>query len=389
MYLCFALLKSSIDFPHPFRDNRGGNTPFALPKEEPTLHQLRAADYGLCVGSLPKGPHNRITDVPGVTVGHCTVDTPAHKTGVTVLFPCPENPFVHKLPAAAFVLNGFGKSAGLMQIQELGTLESPIALTNTLNVGLVADALVEYTIRQCEKDQVEVTSVSPVVGECNDCRINRIQHRAVSMEDVMEAFSGAGEDFEEGDVGAGTGTVCYGLKGGIGSASRVMRIGGVNYTLGVLVQSNFGATEDLVIDGIRAGQRILEEKERRRKMATAEQDQGSIMTIIATDLPVSDRQLKRIIRRAGVGIARTGAYTGHGSGEVMIGFTTAGRLQGKDSPEIMTSTCIREDLINVAFKAAAEAVNEAILNSMTAAGRTGGLAGEVYYSLSEFPSADS
>ena len=231
---------------------------------------------------------------------------------------------------------------------------------------------------------MEVTSVSPVVGECNDCRINRIQHRAVSMEDVMEAFSGAGEDFEEGDVGAGTGTVCYGLKGGIGSASRVMRIGGVNYTLGVLVQSNFGATEDLVIDGIRAGQRILEEKERRRKMATAEQDQGSIMTIIAPDLPVSDRQLKRIIRRAGVGIARTGAYTGHGSGEVMIGFTTAGRLQGKDSPEIMTSTYIREDLINVAFKAAAEAVHEAILNSMTAAGRTGGLAGEVYYSLSEF-----
>lgn len=344
----------------------------------------RIRDYGIRIGDHPAGALNKLTDVPGVRVGHYTVDTEEHKTGVTVILPCEENIFASRLTAAAFVHNGFGKTAGIPQIEELGTLESPIALTNTLNVGLAADALVEYTIRQCEKDQVEVTSVSPVVGECNDCRINRIQHRAVSMEDVMEAFSGAGEDFEEGDVGAGTGTVCYGLKGGIGSASRVMRIGGVNYTLGVLVQSNFGATEDLVIDGIRAGQRILEEKERRRKMATAEQDQGSIMTIIATDLPVSDRQLKRIIRRAGVGIARTGAYTGHGSGEVMIGFTTAGRLQGKDSPEIMTSTCIREDLINVAFKAAAEAVNEAILNSMTAAGRTGGLAGEVYYSLSEF-----
>ena len=129
------------------------------------MHQLRAADYGLCVGSLPKGPHNRITDVPGVTVGHCTVDTPAHKTGVTVLFPCPENPFAHKLPAAAFVLNGFGKSAGLMQIQELGTLESPIALTNTLNVGLVHDALVEYMVRRCDREGVSMRSLNPVVCE--------------------------------------------------------------------------------------------------------------------------------------------------------------------------------------------------------------------------------
>lgn len=339
------------------------------------MERKRIRDFGIVPGVMKTGPKNKITDVPGVLVGHKTVRNGDNKTGVTVIVPGPGNVFERKFIAAGYVHNGFGKTCGLVQVEELGTLETPIALTNTLNVGLAADALVEYTIRQCEEDQVEVTSVSPVVGECNDCRINRIQHRAVSMEDVMEAFSGAGEDFEEGDVGAGTGTVCYGLKGGIGSASRVMRIGGVNYTLGVLVQSNFGATEDLVIDGIRAGQRILEEKERRRKMAAAEQDQGSIMTIIATDLPVSDRQLKRIIRRAGVGIARTGAYTGHGSGEVMIGFTTAGRLQGKDSPEIMTSTCIREDLINVAFKAAAEAVNEAILNSMTAAGRTGGLAG--------------
>ncbi len=348
------------------------------------MERKRIRDFGIVPGIMKTGPKNKITDVPGVLVGHKTVRNGDNKTGVTVIVPGPGNVFDRKFIAAGYVHNGFGKTCGLVQVEELGTLETPIALTNTLNVGLAADALVEYTIRQCAKDQVEVTSVSPVVGECNDCRINRIQHRAVSMEEVMEAFSRAGEDFEEGDVGAGTGTVCYGLKGGIGSASRVMRIGGVNYTLGVLVQSNFGATEDLVIDGIRAGQRILEEKERRRKMATAEQDQGSIMTVIATDLPVSDRQLKRIIRRAGVGIARTGAYTGHGSGEVMIGFTTAGRLQGKDGPEIMTSTCIREDLINVAFKAAAEAVNEAILNSMTAAGRAEGLAGEVYYSLSEF-----
>ena len=173
-----------------------------------------------------------------------------------MIVPGPGNVFDRKFIAAGYVHNGFGKTCGLVQVEELGTLETPIALTNTLNVGLAADALVEYTIRHFAKEKLELTSVSPVVGECNDCKINRIQHRAVSMEDVMEAFSRADEDFEEGDVGAGTGTVCYGLKGGIGSASRIMRIGGKKYTLGVLVQSNFGATEDLVINGIRAGERL-------------------------------------------------------------------------------------------------------------------------------------
>ena len=348
------------------------------------MERKRIRDFGIIPGVMKTGPLNKITDVPGVMVGHKTIRTEDNKTGVTVILPGPGNVFARKLVAAGYVHNGFGKTCGLLQVEELGTLETPIALTNTLNVGLTADALVEYTIRQCAGDQAEALSVNPVVGECNDSRINRIQRRAVSCQDVMEAFETACRDFEVGDVGAGTGTVCYGLKGGIGSASRVIKIGGIAYTLGALVQSNFGVTEDLVIDGIPAGRRILEEKERRRRMATAEQDQGSIMTVIATDLPLSDRQLRRVIRRAGVGIARTGAYTGHGSGEVMIGFTTAGRQQGQDEPELVTRTCIREDLINPVFKAAAEAVSEAILNSMTAASTTEGLKGEIYYSLSEF-----
>lgn len=348
------------------------------------MERKRIRDYNVDLGTMKTGPLNKISDVPGVLVGHKTIKNEDNRTGVTVILPGPGNIFERKFVAAGYVHNGFGKTCGLVQVEELGTLETPIALTNTMNVGLAADALVEYTVRQCEKDKVECMSVNPVVGECNDSRINRIQHRAVSWKEVEEAFSAVCEDFEEGDVGAGAGTVCYGLKGGIGSSSRVMHIGGKTYTLGALVQSNFGATEDLVIGGIQAGQRILKEKERQRRMASAEQDKGSIMTVIATDLPVSDRQLKRIIRRAGVGIARTGAYTGHGSGEVMIGFTTANRYEGSVTPEFMTRTCIREDLINAAFKAAAEAVCEAILNSMTAAGKTKGLGGEIYYSLSEF-----
>ena len=158
------------------------------------MERKRIRDFGIVPGVMKTGPKNKITDVPGVLVGHKTVRNGDNKTGVTVIVPGPGNVFERKFIAAGYVHNGFGKTCGLVQVEELGTLETPIAL-------------VEYTIRQCEKDQVEVTSVSPVVGECNDCRINRIQHRAVSMEDVMEAFSGAGEDFEEGDVGAGTGTV--------------------------------------------------------------------------------------------------------------------------------------------------------------------------------------
>ena len=193
--------------------------------------QTRASYHGLKVGSLPAGPRNQITDVPGVTVGHCTVDTDTHKTGVTVLFPCAENPFVHKLPAAAFVLNGYGKSAGLVQIQELGTLESPIALTNTLNVGKVHDALVGYLVERCEAEGVELRSVNPVVCECNDSTLNDICHRAVEESHVRAAMEQAGADFDEGDVGAGKGMVCHDLKGGIGSASRLMEVDGKTYTL--------------------------------------------------------------------------------------------------------------------------------------------------------------
>ena len=353
-------------------------------REQTIMEKKRIRDYGIDTGRIKTGKRNKITDVPGVKVGHCTIKDKDSHTGVTVILPGSGNCFLNKYTAAAYVHNGFGKSTGLIQIEELGTLETPVALTNTLNVGIVWDSLAEYVLKECEKDGIPALSINPAVGECNDSRINHIQNRAVKKEHVFVAIESAGEDFDEGDVGAGAGTICYGLKGGIGSASRIITLDGKEYTIGVLVQSNFGATADFVLDGRAAGPRILKMKEGKEKMETAEEDKGSIMTILATDLPVTSRQLKRIIRRTAVGIARTGAYTGHGSGEVMIGFTTANRIPASGHGKLLSFSMIPEDSINAAFQAAAEAAHEAILNSMVCAESTRGIGGEMYYSLSEF-----
>lgn len=305
------------------------------------------------VNRLPKGALNLITDVPGVRVGHCTLAQGECQTGVTVILPCEANPFSHKLTAASFVLNGFGKSQGLIQVDELGTLETPIALTNTLNVGRVHDALVQYMINRCQaEEEGPVYSVNPVVLECNDASLNDIQRRAVGWEQVMAAIASAGENFALGAVGAGRGTVCYGFKGGIGSASRMMEIGGERFTLGVLVQSNYGAREDLRLEG--------------RPVAVdgeaSGEDRGSIVMVVATNLPLSARQLKRVIKRASVGMARLGSYIGHGSGEVMVGFTTADP-HGGGAPFRIQRT-LREDLLNLPFRAVGECCEEAILRSM-------------------------
>ena len=317
---------------------------------------------------MQKGARNKISDVRGVSVGHYTVDTPTHHTGVTVILPCPEESefiFTHKMPAAAVVLNGYGKSQGLVQIQELGTLETPIALTNTLNVGRVHDALVEYMVRQVEKRGVELRSVNPVVGECNDASLNRITERVIGIPEVMSAIESAGADFEEGDVGAGKGTTCFGLKGGIGSASRVFQVGTERYTLGVLVQSNFGSTENLRIDGQPVGRRILQE------ITPSALDKGSIMIVMATDLPASDRQLTRIIKRAGVGLARMGSYWGHGSGDIVIGFSTAQRISTEEQAGTVPFRMLNEEYIDTVFQAMADATEEAVLRSMLQADAVG------------------
>lgn len=366
------------------------------------MNKKRIRDYGITIGSLPTGKYNSIADISGVTVGHSTIDTETHKTGVTVILPRPENIFKEKLIASSYVLNGYGKTTGLVQINELGTLESPIALTNTLNIGLVQNALVSYTIKRCEEDGTPLFSYNPVVGECNDCHLNDIKDRAVKEEHVFAAFENASSDFEQGDVGAGKGTICYGLKGGIGSSSRKIKLGNCEYHIGVLVQSNFGKTEDLIINGMEVGKAI------RDQITPSSTDKGSIISVIATDLPLSSRQLHRILKRAAIGLGRTGSHVGHGSGDIMIGFSTAntipvcekssdsknggsgngnsenGGLENVVSGSIVSEIKIlNEDFMDLPFQAVIEAEEEAVLNSMIAADTVIGYTGDVRYGLGE------
>jgi D-aminopeptidase len=263
-----------------------------------------------------------------------------------------------------------------MQIQELGTLESPIALTNTLNVGLVHDAMVEYLCQTAEKNGYTIRSVNPVVAECNDASLNDIRSRAIGREEVFCAIRSACEDFEQGDVGAGKGMTCHDLKGGIGSSSRIIEIGQQKFTLGVLALTNHGSLKDLTIGGQNIGMDI------ERKIKEDTPDEGSCILILATDLPVTDRQLGRIIRRCSVGLARLGSFIGHGSGEVMVGFSTANRIPAEGG--CLNLRCIHEGQIDKAFRAVAEATEEAVLSSMLHAERTVGYSGKVRRSLAEF-----
>lgn len=341
------------------------------------MNPTRIRDLGFSVGYLPTGPLNKITDVPGVTVGHVTIDTDRQKTGVTVIIPAEGNLYTAPLTAACHVINGFGKSAGLMQVQELGTLETPIALTGTLNVGKIQDALVSYTVDRCAAGGYDCRSVNPVVGETNDGTLSANHDRPADKTHLDRAVAAACRDFPEGDVGAGKGTVCMGLKGGIGSSSRLVRVGEKDFTLGVLVQTNFGCVENLRLDGLPVGRAIVdmleEERSADREVITGQDDIGSIMIVVGTDLPVSELQLTRILRRATVGLARVGSYIGHGSGDVVIGFTTANR-RGGDAP-IRSVELLSDSRLETAFTAVAECVEEAICNSMIAADRVTGYNG--------------
>ena len=333
--------------------------------------------YGRTVGTLPTGKRNLITDVAGVRVGHSTINRKATHTGVTVILPVEGKVYKHRPVAASYVLNGFGKTVGTVQLDELGCLETPIALTNTLCAGRVADALVTYTLEHNKS----ATSVNPVVGETNDGRINQIRTRAVTEDHVRAAMSAAGEDFAQGCVGAGTGTVCFGLKGGIGSASRVVELCGSSYTLGVLVQSNFGLMEDLLVCGEPVGTRIAAQLG--AKGAADEDEQGSIMVVVATDAPLTSRQLRRVLKRASMGLARTGSHRGNGSGDVFLGFSTGNILPRREKKPLDLHV-LPDGALDPLFRASGEATEEAILNSLVAAQATKGLEGSIYHGLAEF-----
>ena len=338
---------------------------------------MRFEDLNLPVGEMESGPLRRISDVPGVTIGHCTVINERHQTGVTVVMPCADDPYENRLPCACFVLNGFGKSLGLMQVEELGQLETPIALTSTLNVGRVHDALVSYVIGQEREKGVHVWTLNPVVCECNDASLNDIEDRVIGETEVFSAIRDAKADFPVGAVGAGRGMTCHGLKGGIGSASRVIRADGRAYTVGVLALTNHGRLHDLRIGGKDVGREI------ERKLSEDLPDKGSCILILATDLPAADRQLRRILKRCAVGLIRLGSFIGHGSGEVFLGFSTVNRIPREDDSFVQPCLRLNEDMMDTAFRAAAECAEEAVLDSLAAGETVAGYSGNIRRGLTE------
>lgn len=335
-------------------------------------------ESGIKIGRGTPGKRNLITDVPSVKVGHVTIRDGADiNTGVTAILPHEGNLFQEKVMASSCVINGFGKTMGLVQVEELGTIETPIIMTNTLSIGTAATALIKYMLQQNEDIGVKTGTVNPLVCECNDGTLNDIRGLHVKEEHVFEALANCGEDFEEGVVGSGTGMCCLGLKGGIGSASRVVKLDDKEYTVGALVMSNFGGAGRLLIEGRHMGQEIKDKLE-------AQQDKGSIIMLIATDIPLTERQLKRVARRAGVGLARTGSYYGNGSGDIAIAFTTANRIPHYSKTAIMDMKMIADSKIDPVFDMAAEAVEEAIISSLYHAETTTGRAGKVKYGLRDF-----
>lgn len=309
-------------------------------------------DFAPAPGLLPSGPRNTIADVPGIRVGHVTIRRGAVQTGVTAIIPQPGNLFRQKLTAAVEVINGFGKSAGLMQLAELGTLETPILLSNTFAVGSCVNALIRRAIAEDPQIGRETSTVNAVVGECNDGMLSDIQAMAVTEADALAALDAAAPDFAQGSVGGGTGMTCFGFKGGIGSASRAVPGG----HLGVLVQANFGNAGDLILpDGRRPDPRQPPRPER-----------GSILIVLATDIGLDQHQLQRVCRRAGAGLARLGAFWGHGSGDVVIGFTTRNRVP-QDAAGPIPVERLPDGQIDPLFRAACEATEEAVLNALCAA----------------------
>lgn len=313
--------------------------------------------WNIQIGTLTTGPRNLISDVNGVQVGHCTLAEGNIQTGVTAILPHPGNIFLDKVMASSHVINGFGKSIGLVQIEELGCIETPILLTNTLSVGTASTALVKYMLEQ-NADICETTgSVNPVVCECNDSRLNDIRGLHIREEHIYEAIKDCREDFAEGAVGAGRGMCCHELKGGIGSASRIIEMNGKTYTIGALVLSNYGLYNDLLINGTSLSKTIPHPSH-------FENDKGSIITILATDLPLSERQLKRICKRTVVGLSRMGSYMSNGSGEIVIAFSTANRIPHYPKEDILSYGFVHDSLLNSVFRGVAEVVEESVLSSM-------------------------
>lgn len=333
--------------------------------------RCRIRDLGVAIGEYPTGPKNSITDVPNVRVGHATLiegsgrRKPGNgpvRTGVTVILPN-DDIYNNKLVSGGFILSGAGEIAGLTQVTEWGIIETPIALTNTLSVGRVGDSIIKWMAEKYISIKEAQEVIIPVVGECDDSFLNDAVGLHIRPQHVFSALDSANHDqVLEGAVGAGTGMICCDFKAGIGSSSRIIPIGNEKYTLGVLVLSNFGVMEHLRIDGYPVGQ-VLSKAQ--GKYGRRVNNYGSIITVIATDMPLTAAQISRVCRRAALGIGRVGSYGAHSSGEIIIGFSTANTI-----PRIAKEPCqnfkfILDVFLDPAYKASIEATEEAILNSLS------------------------
>ena len=343
-----------------------------------SFSQNRPRELGVPFGILPSGPLNSITDVAGLKVGHFTkIEGESIRTGVTAILPHGGNLFQEKVPAAIFVGNGFGKLAGVTQVQELGTLESPIILTNTLSVAAGIEGVAKYTLAQPGNENVQ--SVNALVGETNDGFLNDIRGMHISSDEVIEAIQNAKTgSVAEGNVGAGTGTVCFGWKGGIGTSSRKLPESLGGYTVGVLVQTNFGG--NLQIAGVPVGEKLGKYPFK----DALEKSDGSCMIVIATDAPVLERNLERMAQRAMMGLAKTGGIASNGSGDYVIAFSTAEGLRIPHSipaQSLLKAEFLGNDDMTSLFLAVIEATEEAIINSLFAAETMTGKGGRIVEEL--------
>lgn len=342
---------------------------------ESTQERQRIRDLGVTIGSYQPGPLNAITDVAGVKVGHQTLiqgEGPLKpgqgpvRTGVTVVVPR-DDVWHKKVPAGFFVLNGTGEMTGLSWVAESGFLEYPIALTNTLNIPRVANGVMSWMIRQYPEIGISDDTLTPVVAECDDGRLNDIQGRHVSEEDVSAALDSASSGpVKEGTVGAGTGMISYGFKGGIGTASRKLSEKEGGYIIGVLVNANHGRRPELVIAGVPVGKRYETPQQLSEALAPG-QSEGSIIVIIATDAPLDSRQLTRLAKRAALGLARTGSTARHSSGDFMLAFSTANIIPHYPKESTYILTHLADTHLNPLITATVEATEEAILNALTMA----------------------
>lgn len=318
-------------------------------------------EWGFPTGIFETGKYNAITDVPGVTVGHVTcIEGDSVRTGVTAIVPHQGNIFRNKVPAAIYVGNGFGKLAGVTQVRELGNIETPVVLTNTLSVAAGIEGVVRYTLQQPGNETVR--SVNAVVGETNDGTLNKIQLMRVTPQMVINAINNAhGGAVEQGNVGAGTGTVCFGFKGGIGTSSRVLPQSLGGYTIGVLAQTNYGGI--LEIDGVQVGLK-LEKFSFKDHVRRTENVDGSCMMVVITDAPLDSRNLERVAKRAMMGLAKTGGIASNGSGDYVIALSVAPENLINDNAKMLTTTVLANDQMSPIFAATIEATAEALWNSL-------------------------